>query len=83
MGQEDASFSFMLTNASTKDGMIKGTMWYLSPEALQGACGGYNRCYTDDLWSACLVIFEMDTGLSLQQLMAVQLHPELLNLMSC
>ena len=70
MDQEDASFSFMLTNASTKDGMIKGTMWYLSPEALQGACGGYNRCYTDDLWSACLVIFEMDTGLSLQQLMA-------------
>jgi serine/threonine protein kinase len=69
MDQEDVSFSFMLTNASSKDGMIKGTMWYLSPEALHGACGGYNRCYIDDLWSACLVIFEMDTGLSLQQLM--------------
>jgi len=70
MYQEDSSSSFMLTNASTKEGTIKGTMWYLSPEALQGTCGGYDRSYTDDLWSACLVIYEMDTGCSLQQLMA-------------
>jgi mitogen-activated protein kinase kinase 1 len=69
MDQQDSSSSFMLTNASTRDGMVKGTMWYLSPEALQGASGGYDRSYTDDLWSACLVIYEMDTGLTLQQLM--------------
>jgi serine/threonine protein kinase len=69
MDQQDLSSSFMLTNASTREGMVKGTMWYLSPEALQGASGGYDRSYTDDLWSACLVIYEMDTGLSLQQLM--------------
>ena len=59
----------MLSNASTKAGVIKGTMWYLSPEALQGASSGYERTYSDDIWSACLVIYEMDTGLSLQQLM--------------
>jgi serine/threonine protein kinase len=59
----------MLSNASTKAGVVKGTMWYLSPEALQGASSGYERTYSDDIWSACLVIYEMDTGLSLQQLM--------------
>ena len=71
MDQQDSSSSFMLTNASTQAGVIKGTMWYLSPEALQGACSGYDRTYADDLWSACLVILEMDTGLALQQLMTV------------
>lgn len=59
-----------ITNASTKAGMvIKGTMWYMSPEALQGATHGHERCFADDLWSAGLVIFEMDTGLTLQQFM--------------
>ena len=29
----------------------------------------YERSVSDDLWSACLVILEMDTGLTLQQLM--------------
>jgi serine/threonine protein kinase len=69
MDQHDATASFMLSNASTHAGMIKGTMWYLSPEALKGSSGVYERSCADDLWSACLVIFEMDTGLSLQQLM--------------
>jgi serine/threonine protein kinase/ribosomal protein L13E len=69
MDQESSSASFMLSNASTKAGVVKGTMWYLSPEALQGASIGYERTYSDDIWSACLVIYEMDTGLSLQQLM--------------
>ena len=69
MDQENSSASFMLSNASTKAGVVKGTMWYLSPEALQGASSGYERTYSDDIWSACLVIYEMDTGLSLQQLM--------------
>jgi serine/threonine protein kinase len=93
MDQEFSSASFMLSNASTQVGVIKGTMWYLSPEALQGASSGYERSYSDDIWSACLVILEMDTGLSLQQLMtapgAVKLEelltmtsPELLPLLS-
>jgi serine/threonine protein kinase/ribosomal protein L13E len=69
MDQENSSASFMLSNASTKAGVVKGTMWYLSPEALQGASSGYERTYSDDIWSTCLVIYEMDTGLSLQQLM--------------
>jgi serine/threonine protein kinase len=69
MDQESLSTSFMLTNASTVVGVVKGTMWYLSPEALQGASSGYERTYSDDIWSVCLVIYEMDTGLSLQQLM--------------
>jgi serine/threonine protein kinase len=81
MYQDELSSSFMLTNASTKEGILKGTMWYLSPEALQCTSSSYNRSYSDDLWSACLVIYEMDTGLSLQQLMtspgAVK-HEELL-----
>jgi serine/threonine protein kinase len=70
MGQQLSSASFMLVNASTKAGQLKGTAWYLSPEALQGASGGYERTFGDDLWSSCLVIMEMDTGLPLQQLMA-------------
>jgi serine/threonine protein kinase len=69
MDQEDSAASFMLSNASTVVGVMKGTAWYLSPEALQGASSGYERTYSDDIWSACLVIYEMDTGLSLQQLM--------------
>ena len=70
MDQENSFASFMLSNASTKAGVVKGTMWNLSPEALQGASSGhYERTYSDDIWSACLVIYEMDTGLSLQQLM--------------
>jgi serine/threonine protein kinase len=71
MGQEDSSASFMLSNATTIAGQIKGTMWYLTSEALRGASAGYERTYSDDLWSACLVIYEMDTGLSLEQLMNV------------
>jgi serine/threonine protein kinase len=69
MDQHDATASFMLSNASTNAGVIKGTIWYLSPEALKGSSGVYERSCADDLWSACLVIFEMDTGLSLQMLM--------------
>jgi serine/threonine protein kinase len=65
----DAGMSFVMTNASSMAGTIKGTMWYLSPEALQNASRGHQRCFADDLWSACLVILEMDTGLTLQQLM--------------
>jgi len=65
----NAAVSFMVTNASTVAGVIKGTMWYMSPEALQGAARGRERCFADDLWSACLVIFEMDTGLTVQELM--------------
>jgi serine/threonine protein kinase len=65
----NTSMSLFMTNASTKAGMFKGTMWYMSPEALQGVSQGRERCFADDLWSACLVILEMDTGLTLQQLM--------------
>lgn len=65
----DAGMSFTMTNASTVAGTIKGTMWYLSPEALQNAAHGHQRCFADDVWSACLVMLEMDTGLTLQQLM--------------
>jgi serine/threonine protein kinase len=69
INQDNSFASFMLSNASTKAGVVKGTTWYLSPEALQGAAAGYQRTYADDIWSACLVIYEMDTGLPLQQLM--------------
>jgi serine/threonine protein kinase len=71
LDQQHSKGSVMhLTNATTMvDGKLKGTLWYLSPEALQGASRGYERAKTDDLWSACLVILEMDTGLTLQQLM--------------
>jgi serine/threonine protein kinase len=68
MDQRDSTASFMLSNAATQEGGIKGTMWYVSPEALQSR-GVYERSYADDLWSACLVIFEMDTCLPLQQMM--------------
>jgi serine/threonine protein kinase len=64
-----AAMSFMVSNASTKAGVFKGTVWYMCPEALQGAAQGRQRCFADDVWSACLVILEMDTGLTLQQLM--------------
>jgi serine/threonine protein kinase len=67
--RENSSASFMLTSKSTKKGVVKGTLWYLSPEALQGASSDYERTYSDDIWSVCLVIYEMDTGLTLQQLM--------------
>ena len=69
MDQQSSGATFMLSNASTKAGVIKGTLWYMSPEALQGASKGYQRTFTDDLWSACLVIYEMDTGLPLQELL--------------
>jgi serine/threonine protein kinase len=71
MDQHDSTASFMLSNASTHAGVIKGTAWYLSPEALKASSGVYERSCADDLWSACLVIFEMDTGLPLQQLMTL------------
>jgi hypothetical protein len=55
---------------STTVGMLKGTMLYLSPVAMQGATSGssYERAVSDDLWSACLVILEMDTGVPIHQL---------------
>ncbi len=42
-----------------------GTEWYMSSEALKGR----QRCYADDVWSACLVVLQMDTGMQLHQLM--------------
>jgi tRNA A-37 threonylcarbamoyl transferase component Bud32 len=43
MEQEHSSAFFTLSNASSKAGFVKGTVWYLSPEALQGASSGYQR----------------------------------------
>ncbi len=56
---------------STKVGVMKETMLYLSPEALHAASSGcsYERAVSDDLWSACLVILEMDAGLTIQNIM--------------
>jgi serine/threonine protein kinase len=69
--QQNSTQSCFLSNATSVVGGIKGTEPYLSPEALQGAfTGGFERTPADDLWSACLVIFEMDTGLALHELMA-------------
>ncbi len=54
--------------ASSNDSATRagaGTKWYMTSEALKG----HQRCYADDIWSACLVILEMDTGMPLQQLM--------------
>jgi len=84
---QNAAMSFMVSNASSRNGNLKGTMWYLSPQAIQGAnaSSGHERCFADDLWSACLVILEMDAGLPLNQLMtspgSVKLH-ELLTVTS-
>jgi serine/threonine protein kinase/uncharacterized protein YjbI with pentapeptide repeats len=70
MEQELSTQTWLLSNATSVIGGIKGTEPYLSPEALQGASiGGFERTPADDLWSACLVIFEMDTGLALHELM--------------
>jgi hypothetical protein len=68
LDQQSALPSLML---STMVGVLKGTMLYLSPEAIQGASSGsnYERGVSDDLWSACLVILEMDTGIPIHQLM--------------
>ena len=68
LDQQSAMSSLML---STTVGVLKGTMMYLSPEAMQGASSGgsYDRAVSDDLWSACLVIAEMDTGMPIHQLM--------------
>jgi serine/threonine protein kinase len=67
LDQLSATSTLML---GTMAGVLTGTMLYLSPEALQGASNGcnYERSVLDDLWSACLVISEMDTGLSIQQI---------------
>jgi serine/threonine protein kinase len=67
LDQQDSTASMYLTNASSVIGTLKGTLWYLLPEAFSSS--GYVRTQADDLWSACLVILEMDTGLTLQQLM--------------
>jgi serine/threonine protein kinase len=68
LDHQSAMSSLML---STMVGMLKGTMLYLSPEQMQGASSGssYERAVSDDLWSACLVILEMDTGMPIHQLM--------------
>jgi serine/threonine protein kinase len=63
LDQQSATPSLVLSAAV---GVMKGTMMYLSPEAFSGS---HERSAADDLWSACLVIYEMDTGLSLQGLM--------------
>ncbi len=68
MQQQCAAVSFVLTNAPSEVGKIKGTKWYLSPEA-QSSSADFERSFADDVWSASLVIFEMDTGLPVQQLM--------------
>jgi serine/threonine protein kinase len=71
LGQQSEAQSLMLsTMAGQKFEKLQGTMLYLSPEALQGVSkGGYERTFSDDLWSSCLVILEMDTGIPIQQLM--------------
>jgi serine/threonine protein kinase len=61
LGQQSAALS--LSFLSSMVGAVKGTMMYLSPEAFSGS---HERSAADDQWSACLVIYEMDTGLSLQ-----------------
>jgi serine/threonine protein kinase len=58
------SFASEASNDSTTRAGA-GTAPYMSSEALRGQ----PRCCADDLWSACLVILEMDTGMPLQQLM--------------
>ena len=74
---------FRISNETTKTGVLKGTRWYVSPEALQGVAHRRDRSPADDIWSACLVILEMDTGMNLQQLMiapgAIDLAKVLLN----
>jgi len=71
LNQQGSTQSMVIPNATAVvGGGIKGTERYLSPEALQSASSGSHvRTAADDLWSACLVICEMDTGLTLQQLM--------------
>ena len=68
LDQQSAMSSLVL---STMVGVLKGTMLYLSPEAMQGASSGgsYERVVSDDLWSACLVMLEMDTGMPIHQLL--------------
>jgi serine/threonine protein kinase len=61
----DVSQSLMLTNAPSEEGKFKGTDMYMSPDARMGR----GRGFADDVWSACVVILEMDTGLSLTELM--------------
>jgi serine/threonine protein kinase len=66
--QQGAAQSLSL---GTMIGVVKGTGAYLSPEALQSTFSGssYERAVSDDLWSACLVILEMDTGLTIQNIL--------------
>ena len=66
--QQSAASALM---SSTVVGVLKITMLYMSPEAMQAASSGsnYERAVCDDLCSACLVILEMDTGLPVQQRM--------------
>jgi serine/threonine protein kinase len=65
--EQSSTQSFVLKNADTGIGEIKGSLWYLSPEAFHAGSIGYERSFQDDLWSACLVILEMDTGLELEK----------------
>jgi serine/threonine protein kinase/WD40 repeat protein len=60
---DQQSTTLSLSFLSSMVGAVKGTMMYLSPEAFSGS---HERSVADDLWSACLVIYEMDTGLRLQ-----------------
>jgi serine/threonine protein kinase len=66
--QQSSMSSLML---SSMVGVMKGTMLYLSPEALHAVSSGsnYERTVSDDLWSACLVILEMDTGITIQNVL--------------
>jgi serine/threonine protein kinase len=67
LDEQISTQSFVLQNANTEVGKVKGTRWYLSPEAFHVTSVGYQRSFQDDLWSACLVILEMDTGLELEK----------------
>ena len=68
LDQQALTESFKLSVAVTKALDMKGTQNYMPPEALKQS-REYKRSVSDDLWSACLVILEMDTGLTLEQLM--------------
>lgn len=61
----DVSQSLLLTNTPSEEGKFKGTDMYMSPDVRMGR----GRGFADDVWSACVVILEMDTGLSLMELM--------------
>jgi hypothetical protein len=89
---------FILQNFFPECNITNSNSQFLSQNfnSFVGCCAQtpiYERTYSDDLWSVCLVMYEMDTGLTLQQLMtapgAIKLDelltktsPELLSLLA-